>query len=399
MMFDSLYGNLLGKKPQAAKVQDDDMFGAPKESPKEQGDSGLLGSLYGDLPASGPKAQGPAEGPPQRPAPAAAPSPTSTSGAAQSAPSVLAMGPTKLLAPPVRKKAEPGKKPAAPVIDIARLQEEKEALMRQNARVVHASTHDDGKKAPAPTADDSAPTQALSTARAPQVQPDEEYDPTKPNDYDEYCRRRMRQKAEEEIERRRQADAERRRNALAGKPVEAPKQDDFATKMLKKMGWKEGDGLGKEGQGIAAPLILQKTDTHAGKIVEGSKRPMPQQPGQAQAQADPKKAKTASFNRPPTRVLLLNNLVGKGEVDDDLEGETAEEAGKYGKLVKCVVKEVPSLPDVEAVRIFLEFEKKEDATKALVDMNGRFFGGRVVKARFFDEARWAAGSLDPMAGE
>ena len=27
-----------------------------------------------------------------------------------------------------------------------------------------------------------------------------------------------------------------------------PKEDDFATKMLKKMGWKEGSGLGKDGQ-------------------------------------------------------------------------------------------------------------------------------------------------------
>lgn len=32
----------------------------------------------------------------------------------------------------------------------------------------------------------------------------QEYDPAKPNDYDEFCRRRMRLKAEEEMEKRRQ---------------------------------------------------------------------------------------------------------------------------------------------------------------------------------------------------
>merc|ERR1712176_149223 len=104
---------------------------------------------------------------------------------------------------------------------------------------------------------------------------------------------------------------------------------------------------------------------------------------------DPKK----EVLRPPSKVILLNNLVGAGEVDEDLEEETAEEAGKYGKLVKCVIKEINSLPDDQAVRIFLEFEQIEGATKAMLDMNGRFFGGRVVKARFFDPERFAANDL------
>merc|ERR1712032_1332370 len=148
------------------------------------------------------------------------------------------------------------------------------------------------------------------------------------------------------------------------------------------MGWKEGSGLGKEGQGLATPLVMQKTDRSAGKIVEGAKREAPtQQPAGQPGAKQPK----AAPNRPPTRVLLLNNLVGAGEVDEDLEGETAEEASKYGKLRKCTVKEISNVADDQAVRIFLEYERVEDATKALVDMNGRYLGGRVVKARFYDE--------------
>merc|ERR1712187_712725 len=104
-------------------------------------------------------------------------------------------------------------------------------------------------------------------------------------------------------------------------------------------------------------------------VVEGQKR---EAPAVAAGQPEAKQAKTApTLNRTPTRVLLLNNLVGAGEVDEDLEGETAEEASKYGKLKRCVVKEI------------------KGATKALVDMNGRYFGGRIVKARFYDEQRWA----------
>merc|ERR1712083_718804 len=99
------------------------------------------------------------------------------------------------------------------------------------------------------------------------------------------------------------------------------------------------------------------------------------------AASDETEAKRAKLNRGPTRVVLLTNLVGAGEVDEDLEEETAEEAGKYGKLVKCAVKECQGAPDNEAVRIFLEFEKVEAASKAYKDMNGRYFGGRTVKAR------------------
>ena len=67
-----------------------------------------------------------------------------------------------------------------------------------------------------------------------------------------------------------------RQDALARQKANTPstpiKEDDFATKMMKKMGWKEGAGLGKEGQGMSNPLILQKTDMKTGRIVEGTKR-------------------------------------------------------------------------------------------------------------------------------
>jgi splicing factor 45 len=33
-------------------------------------------------------------------------------------------------------------------------------------------------------------------------------------------------------------------------------------------------------------------------------------------------------------------MVGPGEVDEDLEGETFEECGKYGKVIKCLIFEV-----------------------------------------------------------
>ncbi|VDN03695.1 unnamed protein product [Thelazia callipaeda] len=40
--------------------------------------------------------------------------------------------------------------------------------------------------------------------------------------------------------------------------------------------------------------------------------------------------------------------------------------------------------DDEAVRIFVEFTNVGQAIKAFVDLNGRFFGGRSIKASFYD---------------
>lgn len=39
-------------------------------------------------------------------------------------------------------------------------------------------------------------------------------------------------------------------------------------------------------------------------------------------------------------VFMLQNMVGPGEVDEELEPETAEECTKYGKVNKCVIFEV-----------------------------------------------------------
>ncbi|KAG4087899.1 hypothetical protein H8356DRAFT_1057618 [Neocallimastix lanati (nom. inval.)] len=105
-------------------------------------------------------------------------------------------------------------------------------------------------------------------------------------------------------------------------------------------------------------------------------------------------------NIPPSRVVLLTNLVGAGEVDDTLQEETAEECEKYGVVERCLIYEVKgNVPDDEAVRIFIKFSKLEEANKAYNALNGRFFGGRKVKAKYFDENRFARLDLAPKPGD
>ncbi|XP_043944747.1 splicing factor 45 isoform X2 [Protopterus annectens] len=150
-----------------------------------------------------------------------------------------------------------------------------------------------------------------------------------------------------------------------------------AHKIMQKYGFREGQGLGKHEQGLSTALSVEKTSKRGGKIIVGDS---------ADKSETPKKDLNplTEILKHPTKVVLLRNMVGSGEVDDDLEAETKEECEKYGKVVKCVIFEIPTAPDEEAVRIFIEFERVESAIKAVVDLNGRYFGGRVVKACFYN---------------
>uniref|UniRef100_A0A7N0TKM4 Splicing factor 45 n=1 Tax=Kalanchoe fedtschenkoi TaxID=63787 RepID=A0A7N0TKM4_KALFE len=269
----------------------------------------------------------------------------------------------------------------------------------------------------------------------------EEYDPARPNDYESYRKDRKRKAAEAEARRRQEEDdkererreAERdkdrdsrlnisgeeawqRRAALSGaaapprSPSPPPNPDGgftigksetvglgvgaggqmtAAQRMMAKMGWKAGQGLGKQEQGITTPLMAKKTDRHAGVIINASES------------EQEKKVKGVNFNTPPTRVLLLRNMVGPGEVDDDLEEEVASECAKYGTVTRVLIFEVvdPNFPADEAVRIFIQFERSEETTKAFVDLDGRFFGGRVVRAAFYCEERFSKNELAPLPGE
>ncbi|XP_029317727.1 splicing factor 45 isoform X3 [Cottoperca gobio] len=151
-----------------------------------------------------------------------------------------------------------------------------------------------------------------------------------------------------------------------------------AHKIMQKYGFKEGQGLGKHEQGLSTALSVEKTSKRGGKIIIGDAAEKPD--SSKKSEVNP----LTEILKNPTKVVLLRNMVGRGEVDEDLEGETKEECEKYGKVVKCVIFEIAVVPDEDAVRIFLEFERVESAIKAVVDLNGRYFGGRVVRACFYN---------------
>lgn len=65
-------------------------------------------------------------------------------------------------------------------------------------------------------------------------------------------------------------------------------------------------------------------------------------------------------------------------MEDEAEGE-CEQRSRVGN---CVISEVPGVPNDESGWVFLEFERVESATEAVVDLNGRYFGRWAVKVCF-----------------
>lgn len=148
-----------------------------------------------------------------------------------------------------------------------------------------------------------------------------------------------------------------------------PKRPSIAANIMSRMGYKEGDCLGKKEYDDPKRGNESEKSTYISKKFDGKE----------------------------SRILLLRNMVGPGEVDSELESETKEECSKYGKVIRCFIYEIPNkkVHDEDAVRIFVEFGDIKSASDALLDLNGKYFGGRVVKASFYDAEKFNKYQLAP----
>jgi len=97
-----------------------------------------------------------------------------------------------------------------------------------------------------------------------------------------------------------------------------------------------------------------------------------------------------------SHVMVLKNMVGPEDVDEDLENEVTDECSKYGKVEHVIIYQEKQSEDEDAeiiVKIFVQFSSHEEMKMATAGLNGRFFAGRSIQAVSYDQNLFDANDL------
>jgi len=100
------------------------------------------------------------------------------------------------------------------------------------------------------------------------------------------------------------------------------------------------------------------------------------------------KLMVAAAGKMESRVILLTNMVGPEDVDEDLQEDVEQECNKYGKVDHIVIyqEKQDESDDAEIlVKIFVEFKESISAKKAKNGLDGRFFAGKTISAIIYDQ--------------
>ncbi|CCO26298.1 DNA-damage-repair/toleration protein DRT111,chloroplastic [Rhizoctonia solani AG-1 IB] len=163
--------------------------------------------------------------------------------------------------------------------------------------------------------------------------------------------------------------------------------------MMAKWGHKSGQGLGVNATGIVHALSVEQSNRPKGNKPGSSAGGFGAKEGNrmgkiVNANEDVRQKEELERFGEPSRIVVLCNMVGVEDIgDDELPGEVAQECNKQGVVERVFVHAVYPEPakEEDAVRVFVKFSGPVGAYKTVRDFDGRFFGGRTVRARYFSE--------------
>ena len=178
-----------------------------------------------------------------------------------------------------------------------------------------------------------------------------------------------------------------------------PGQTGFAERLLSKYGWTKGSGLGAQGTGIVNPLYAKvdkrkkKSDAEGGGFVTpaGTGKILGGQKSKAKQEEEEGKFGAMS------EVVKLEGMLRGLDLDIEFtrEGggimqEIGEEcAEKYGTVERVYIDRDGGEADGGVV--FVQFVSPLSALRAVNALEGRVFGGNVIKARFWDREKFDQG--------
>ncbi|CAD8161024.1 unnamed protein product [Paramecium pentaurelia] len=225
-----------------------------------------------------------------------------------------------------------------------------------------------------------------STKLTPIVNKPQEYDPSRPNDYEELKRQMNQSETQNEQPQPQQIEEE---TEPSYNEVELGSGEEKALKMMEKFGYKFGLGLGKYNQGIQNPIEVIKTSNSVGVIEVSSLDFTDLLPQNVVFRKTFEQHK-----QQPTNILVLLNAITAKDVDEYFKDEIKAELGKYGYIKKIHVHVRSELEEDIQVRVFIEYANNEEAMAAFLAADQRVFGGRIMTCRFYSIENFNDGLYD-----
>lgn len=176
-----------------------------------------------------------------------------------------------------------------------------------------------------------------------------------------------------------------------------PGQKGFGARMMAKMGWEKGQGLGAKGEGITTALVAQTSKRKKRSDQDGGGWAAPRNMGKI---VGGKKRNVQSTEDDEGQFGTISNVVKLQGMLDDLDvtyeieeknllQEIGEEFSKsYGTIERLFIWREESGGNNE---VFVKFTNQLSALKAVNGTDSMTFAGNPVAARFFNAEKFEAG--------